>query len=97
MSSGFVRLALIFVIILIQSGLSLKINMPFCLKSEIFIPGWAWQRKNEVEELSFSYSNSSKTTIIKKLCKSIFLLYCISAGLKNPLQVTLDHFRPATL
>ena len=27
--------------------------------------------------------------IIKKLCKSKFLLYCISAGRKNPLQVTL--------
>ena len=47
--------------------------------------------------LTFSYSNSSNTTIIKKLCKSKFLLYCISAGRKNPLQVTLDHFRPATL
>ena len=36
MSSGFVRLALIFVMILIQSGLSLKFSMPFCLKSENF-------------------------------------------------------------
>ena len=45
----------------------------------------------------FSYSNSSKTTIFKKLCKSKILLYCISAGRKNPLQVTLDHFRPVTL
>ena len=66
MSSGFVRLALIFVIILIQSGLSLKINMPFCLNSEIFIPGWAWQRKNEVEELSFPNSGINKVAMVKK-------------------------------
>ena len=46
---------------------------------------------------AFSHSNSSKTTIMKKLCKSKFLSYCISAMRKNPLQITSDHFRMTTL
>ena len=43
------------------------------------------QKKDMI--LSFSYSNNSKTTIIKKLCESKNLS---NEMLKNPLQVTCD-------
>ena len=67
-----------------------------CLASDlIFLTKAKYMRGGGL--ISFSYSNGSNATIIRQLCKSKFLLYCISAGLKSPLQVTLDHFRPATL
>ena len=40
--------------------------------------------------MPFSYSNSSKTTIIKKLCKSKNLSNHRVVMLKNPLQITSD-------
>ena len=41
-------------------------------------------------KLPFSYSNSSKTTIIKKLCKSKHLSNDRVVMLKKPLQLTCD-------
>ena len=43
-----------------------------------------------VAKSAFSYSNSSKTTIIKKLCKSKKLSNDRLVIQKNPLQITSD-------
>ena len=54
-----------------------------CLRYEFLLESSSLKR-------TFSYSNSSKTTIIKKLCKSKNLSNHRVVILKNPLQVTCD-------